>query len=82
MVSNFNLALLFLSLLRYLVALLSGPLYEEVQPQLPCCLCNHRVDYFNVAWDMIYSDRAVMVKLGLTPRFAAITEPSATYRLG
>ena len=38
--------------------------------------------YFSVAWDMMYSDRAVIVRLGLTPKLAAITEPSATYRFG
>ena len=38
--------------------------------------------YFSVAWDMMYSARAVMVRLGLTPRLAAMTEPSATYRFG
>ena len=33
-------------------------------------------------WYIMYSDRAVMVRLGLTPRLAGTTEPSATNRLG
>ena len=37
---------------------------------------------FSGTWDMMYSDSAVMVRLGLTPRLAGTTDPSATNMLG
>ena len=44
------------------------------------CCCQE--NYFAGCWDMMYSDRAVMVRLGLTPKLAGTTEPSAMNRLG
>ena len=46
---------------------------------------NYRIDfnccfYFAGIWSIMYSDRAVMVKLGLTPKLAGTTDPSATNR--
>ncbi len=38
--------------------------------------------FFSGIWSMMYSERAVIVKLGFTPRFAGTTEPSATKRFG
>ena len=44
--------------------------------------CGPDDHFFAGTWDMMYSDRAVMVRLGLTPRLAGTTEPSAMYMLG
>ena len=40
----------------------------------------HCTLYYDFAgtWDIMCSDRAVMVRLGLTPRLAGTTDPSAT----
>jgi hypothetical protein len=57
---------------------LSMPLQLDALLKIPFTILNGVIDYFAGICNMIYSESAVIVRLGLTPRLAETTEPSAT----